>query len=225
MLKLYSEDLRDLPFREELGVLNVMCSRELGNDKFPLDKIVKYKDCVILYAMCSGLGGSAFEPYSATTEQTKYAIQYLLDKGFASNQVVLGLSPIFVNSTGLRKVEKILSLFKDTGICRVFFKPMFLNVEIMERFKKCYGKVPAIECNKRKACENIESILDNFGYYDYETSLKESKYYKPLVDWKDLAAIGITDTSFPGEELPFYKVHETKTCDMNCIYCTTGECL
>lgn len=225
MLKLYSENLRDLPFREELGILNAMCSRELGKEQKLLDRIVEYKDCIVLYAMCSGLGGGAFEPHASTPEQTKYALQYLLDRGFASNQLVLGLSPIFVNVTGLKKVEKILSLFKDTGICRVFFKPMFLDVEITERFKKYYGKVPVIEDNKRKSCENIESVLDNFGYYVYETSLKESKYYKPLIDWKDLAALGITDTGFPGEKLPFYTVHETKTCDADCIYCTTGECL
>lgn len=94
--------------------------------------LLEKQESVFLNIICSGYGGSAFEPHCPKPMETKNAIQKLLRSGFPVENIMLTISPVIRNSKGMKKAEEVLNLFSDSGIYKIHLSNL-IQTKIQEK--------------------------------------------------------------------------------------------
>lgn len=218
-------DAVDLTGNEPLGVLNVIKTRRLCREnKKLLNFILEHRGSTVLHVLCSGLGGTAFEPGIPPMGETIATVEALVDAGFSPYHVVLCLAPILMNSKGCEWVRRTLDSFQDTGIMRVRYSMLRMDADKEERFRQRFRRVPLIEMNQDRASEELHRVLEDFSIYTFEPTYGEQRV--PVVSIKDLHVIGIRSSGIITDErgsLPYRVIGgKGKQCVANCVYCEEG---
>ena len=218
----YGEPAFDDTWCKRLNLVNVVISRFVTCDRKEfLEKLIDNKQFIILHVTCSGWGGSAFEPNVPTAESIVEGVLYLIDSGFPRNQIVLRIDPLFVNTTGLRKVVKVLDLFKQTEISRVRYSTFVPTACTRNLFMEKFHKIP------KNDAFDVASFFHSYGFYSFEQCHGDGI---GCISKKDLISLGITDNYnekcltcnclAPAIEL---LPEKGKKCIGGCIYCNRNQ--
>ena len=218
-------DASMLSGKEELGILNVVKTKTLrADDKRQLKFLLKNKDSIVLHLLCSGYGGSVFEPGAPSAGEMLEAVNALADGGFPPLQIVLSITPLFQNTKGLQAMEKILGIFYGTGIIRVRLNPIVIDGVLKGRFLEKFGKVPIIAGSFSQVAGGLDKIVKGYPGYDFESYGRKGV---PVVSRKDLNTLGIrTSGIFAGDNgtLPHRIIggRGGGVCGAGCVYCREG---
>lgn len=221
-------DLISFTGKESLGVLNVLKTRHLSvANAALLDFLLANRSSVVLHVLCSGMGATSFEPGVPGAEKVREAVEILVANGFPVSQMVLRIQPLFINSSGMRNAERVLNLFRDSGICRVRYEPLNMTKRLQAEFMKNYGRIPVITHDPKKIVGDLYDFIHSYGYYDFETDLTGSYDFLPVVSTKDLLTLGISATGFFTFDnhgaLPYRAIGKHR-CNAGCIYCKEVNC-
>lgn len=211
---------KDLSWQFNAGIVNVIGSRFLvqENKEF-IRTLVLRKDELILHVVCSGYGGSRFEPNVPSMERIAEGVGYLAGKGFPVYQMVLRIDPVFPNEKGINVVLKVLDRFRSTGITRVRIRFIDFTRKIKDNFSSVFGKIPCNGSVNDYEIKNAIQKIREYGFYDYEICP-----YEGCLSNKDLFILKLgkvcnatrQDCScLSGTTDLLY----TKHCDADCIYC------
>lgn len=119
---------------------NIIITKRLS-DKV-IEKLVEYKDKIILHLDCTGFGGSVVEPFVPTVEQTYEKFKTLIGFGFPLSHVVLRIDPVIPTNKGIEVARKVLEVFRDTGIPRIRFSVLDMYNHVKDRFKEAGFPIP-----------------------------------------------------------------------------------
>lgn len=188
-----------------LLLVNVVRSRFIGSgDEQFFRKLIANKEFIILHVVCSGWGGSRIEPGVPDTEATYAGVKKIISMGFPVSQMVLSISPLFINNNGLKRATEVLDRFRDTGISRVLYERFSLNPKSRAQFMQRFNTVP-------KSTEvDVRAYFDDYGFYRFE----EERLCRT-----DLCLLGYSD-SFNKELAPISElITDAGKCKGGCIYC------
>ena len=97
-----------------------------------IEKILEYKDKVILHATCTGMGGTVIEPNVPVYTHQLAQVSKLLAAGFPENQLVIRIDPIVPTEKGLKTAQKVI----DASPIKHFrISVMDTYPHVRERFK------------------------------------------------------------------------------------------
>jgi hypothetical protein len=97
----------DLSWYNKLVDLNVIKVRNFGKGVIPLLLDKKINNKIILHIMCSGFGGTDYEPNVPILEKTVEYVKELIEKGFPIEQMVLNIDPIILKPYLIKKLNTI----------------------------------------------------------------------------------------------------------------------
>ena len=129
-----SEIAFNLDVFEHLYDGNIIITKRLTNAL--IDKLVEYKDKIILHLTVTGYGSSVLEPFVPKMEVTRKKFGELLGKGFPIEHCVLRIDPCIPTKKGMEKMLAVVRLFSDTGIKRVRFSVLDMYEHVKKRFKE-----------------------------------------------------------------------------------------
>ena len=173
------------------GVLGVILITKNINDKF-IEKVLEYKDKIIVHATITGMGGTVIEPNVPDLNLSYYKVLNLIKAGFPLEQIVLRIDPIIPTGKGLHTANEVLLLFKDTGIkrVRVSFCDMYKHVK--ERFKKAGIKIPYNYSPTKEMIKNTTELFESYSnYYDFETCAEELPFQVGCISQKDMDVLNL----------------------------------
>lgn len=81
-----------------------------------IDKLVEYKDKIILHLTCTGWGATELEPFVPKLETTRKKFGELIEKGFPIEHCVLRIDPCVPTKRGIEVMCGVVRTFSDTGI-------------------------------------------------------------------------------------------------------------
>lgn len=222
----------DLSWVNNLQLVNIIISKFVTVENRPFfDRILANKDKIILHVTCTGWGGTVIEPGVPTYQQIYEGVKFLIELGFPVSQIVLRVDPIFPNTKGIARVEKVLDLFRDTGITRVRYSLLDMYPHVIERFQKVCGKVPYATFQASE--NNQKMVFDFIQKYDYYTFESCGEPNLPdcigCISNRDLHILGYTDKCIGvgGYQRPACKcltgkvelLKNKKQCKGRCLYC------
>lgn len=199
------EPLFSPDWESRLALVNVVQTRFIGSgDREFFKKLIDNKEFIILHVVCSGWGGTKFEPGIPDTEATHKGVKMIADMGFPVNQMVLSLSPLFVNNNGLKRAISTLDQFRDTGISRVRYSRFSLTRKSRERFLDRFNAIP------KNNEMDLDAYFRSYGYY---------RFSNDLLSQTDLATLGYSDL-YDKEQSPVVELITRDTnCKGGCLYC------
>jgi hypothetical protein len=111
-------------------------------DKGVIENLINNKDKIIFHCTCTGFGGTIIEPNVPEVEWIHKQVQKLIAEGFPTQQITLRVDPIISTLKGLQNVQKVLDMFKDTGVKRVRYSFLDMYSHVKERFNKAGIPLP-----------------------------------------------------------------------------------
>lgn len=198
------------------------------NDTF-IEKVLKYKDKIIIHATVTGMGKTIFEPNVETAEWSKSQIEKLINLGFPANQIVLRLDPIIPTNEGLKTAENVLKLFSDTGIkrCRISFMDIYPHVKT--RFEEKNIEIPYDFNPTKQMINNAKALFDKYkNIYEFEACAEYVDYKVGCISQKDANILNKKilfmgkSGQRPGCMCPMNKTElldHKHPCKHNCLYC------
>ena len=82
---------------------NIIITKRLSNPL--IDKLIEYKDKIILHLTCTGFGGTRIEPLVPKAEDTLGKLKKLIEGGFPTTHIVLRVDPIVPTERGTFKID------------------------------------------------------------------------------------------------------------------------
>lgn len=128
-------------------------------DEF-IEKILDYKDKVVLHATCTGYGGTVLEKNVPDYKVQLDQVKKLLSLGFPKEQIVIRVDPVIPTLKGFGNLMKVVSyICKDIQRFRVSILDNYKHVQ--ERFKK--NNLPVLYNGNFQASledfKNMDSVL------------------------------------------------------------------
>lgn len=211
----------------------VLITKQLS-DKF-IQKVLQYKDKVIVHATITGMGGSRVEPNVPAPEWSIAQLRKLVNSGFPAEQVVLRVDPIVPTPKGIRTAIKVIEMAAETvpGIRRVRYSFMDMYPHVRERFIKAGVRLPyttfhAPSNMQKAATRELEKVAAKYNLI-LETCAENSPHATGCVSRKDFEVLGITyQAGGKCQQRPSCLCHggkvellrrEKKPCPHGCLYC------
>jgi DNA repair photolyase len=174
---------------------NIIITKRL-TDKL-IEKLIEYKDKIILHLTCTGYGSSVLEPFVPTVKQTYDKFIELLDKGFPIEHVVLRIDPCIPTEKGMQTMINVVEMFKNCGIKRVRFSVLDMYKHVKDRFHKNGLKLP-YETFHASLVDRmmLYNVLNEYGekyHFDVEACGEPDIKSIPCLSQKDIDILGLTD--------------------------------
>lgn len=134
------------------------------------DFLLRNQDSIFLNIICSGYGGTSFEPYCPEYVEIKRAVQELLKEGFSASNIMISLSPVIRNSKGILRAEEVLKSFRESGVYKIHLSKMYQTAIQRTRMLKRFGVVIKEDVESYK----LEVLMENFQEYNFYTCASES---------------------------------------------------
>lgn len=188
----------DFSWVDKLYDANVIITKKL-NDKM-IDNLLCNKSRIILHLTCTGYGRTVLEPNVPSMDYSYEQVLRLIEKGFPAKQIVLRTDPIIPTDRGIKAEEKVLEMFRNTGIKRVRFSFMDLYPHVKERFIETKVPLPYVgftaplnmRLNAVKMLQKWEDV------YEIESCAEDTKYKLGCISQKDIDILGIKEALEPG---------------------------
>ena len=222
----------DFSWEGKIGKVDgaVIITKEI-TDAF-IEKVLRYRDKVILHVTCTGFGGTVLEPYVPAAETQLRQLKKPEHAGFPKKQAVLRIDPVIPTKKGLLRAQRVVDLSRGlTGRYRVSVLDMYPHVR--ERFRKAGLPLPYGE--RFHAGTEQFRLVD--GWLERQESVFECCAEPHLknaeqcgcVSERDLSLLGLKlDKDYPGgfqrreclclgckREL----LKSKGRCKHNCLYC------
>jgi len=213
---------------------NIIITKRL-TDKL-IEKLIEYKDKIILHLTCTGMGGSKVEPFVPNPQTTLEKLQKLIDGGFPTDHIVLRVDPIVPTIKGLNTATSVLRLFRGLGIKRVRISFLDNYKHVRERFKEIgvelyNGEFHAPLKERLKYLSDIKYCAEECGYESVEACGEPGIESVPCLSQKDIDILGLTDEIVlegskgqrnschcPSNKKELLKIKPHK-CNNGCLYC------
>ena len=230
-----SEIAFNLDVFEHLYDGNIIITKRLTNAL--IDKLVEYKDKIILHLTVTGYGSSVLEPFVPKMEVTRKKFGELLGKGFPIEHCVLRIDPCIPTKKGMEKMLAVVRLFSDTGIKRVRFSVLDMYEHVKKRFTENGLPLPYetfhAPLEERK---KMYDVLVGLGKeYDFEVEACGEPGIESVscLSQKDIDILGLTDKiklvgnagqrtncSCPSNKQELIQgENKAKRCKNSCLYC------
>jgi DNA repair photolyase len=212
----------DKSWLEKLQDINLIITKNLSDDL--IEKLVKYKDKMVLHLTVTGLGGSFIEPGVPKATFNARQLKILFDLGFPVNQAVLRIDPMI----SVEVAKHVLDAFESSGVKRCRFS--FLNLtnytdnELSDKhIQKMHEEAEElINYSKSKGFDYSFESCAGIWLKDLDVKLIGcmSKIEAERVLKKEVVfETGKRNRNFclaPGNRV---ELLENKICKHNCIYC------
>jgi len=213
---------------------NIIITKRL-TDKL-IEKLIEYKDKIILHCCVTGMGGSKVEPFVPTPQKTLEKLHKLLDGGFPTSHIVLRIDPIVPTRKGVETAMGVLRLFRGLGIKRVRISFLDNYKHVRERFKEIgvelyNGEFHAPLKERRKCLTAIKYCAEECGYETVEACGEPGIDSIPCLSQKDIDILGLTDEivlegsaeqrkscGCPANKSELLRVKPHR-CENKCLYC------
>lgn len=128
-------------------------------DKF-IEKVLEYKNKVVLHATCTGYGGTVLEKNVPDYKTQLNQVKKLIELGFSREQIVIRVDPVIPTQKGFGNLMKVVSyIYNDVKRFRVSVLDNYKHVQ--ERFKK--NNLPILYNGNFQASlkdfENMDCVL------------------------------------------------------------------
>lgn len=213
---------------------NIIITKSLTDSL--IEKLIEYKDKVILHLTCTGYGGTNLEPLVPTKEKTRIQLQKLLDKGFPASQIVLRIDPCIPTGKGRNTAYEVAKLFSDTGIKRLRFSILDMYTHVKERFVNANIPVPytsfhASADSRKEVMTGLKIIGERYGYA-IEACAEPGIKSIPCISEKDLEILGLNQVielksssnqrstcGCPANKYELIRNGRPHRCENKCVYC------
>lgn len=213
---------------------NIIITKRL-TDKL-IEKLIEYKDKIILHLTVTGMGSTRIEPFVPTPQKTLENLHKLLDGGFPTSHIVLRIDPIVPTRKGVETAMGVLRLFKDVGIHRVRVSFLDNYKHVKERLKELNvelydGNFHAPLKERLKCLTAIKYCAEECGYETVEACGEPGIDSIPCLSQKDIDILGLTDEivlegsaeqrkscGCPANKSELLRVKPHR-CDNKCVYC------
>lgn len=213
---------------------NIIITKRL-TDKL-IEKLIEYKDKIILHLTVTGMGSTRIEPFVPTPQKTLEKLHKLLDGGFPTDHIVLRVDPIVPTIKGLNTATSVLRLFRGLGIKRVRISFLDNYKHVRERFKEIgvelyNGEFHAPLKERLKCLTAIKYCAEECGYESVEACGEPGIDSIPCLSQKDIDILGLTDEitlegsaeqrkscGCPANKTSLLRVKPHR-CDNKCVYC------
>ena len=175
---------------------NIIITKRL-TDKL-IEKLIEYKDKIILHLTVTGMGSTRIEPFVPTPQKTLEKLHKLLDGGFPTSHIVLRIDPIVPTRKGMETAMGVLKLFRGLGIKRVRISFLDNYKHVRERFKEIgvelyNGEFHAPLKERLKCLTTIKYCAEECGYETVEACGEPGIDSIPCLSQKDIDILGLTD--------------------------------
>lgn len=213
---------------------NIIITKRL-TDKL-IEKLIEYKNKIILHCCVTGMGGSKVEPFVPTPQKTLEKLHKLLDGGFPTSHIVLRIDPIVPTRKGVETAMGVLRLFRGLGIKRVRISFLDNYKHVRERFKEIgvelyNGEFHAPLKERLKCLTAIKYCAEECGYETVEACGEPGIDSIPCLSQKDIDILGLTDEivlegsaeqrkscGCPANKTSLFK-GKPERCLHKCLYC------
>ena len=212
---------------------NIIITKRLTNKL--IDKLVEYKDKIILHFTVTGFGGSVLEPFVPTLEISRKKFGQLLDKGFPIDHCVLRIDPCIPTEKGLETMVRVVETFSDTGIKRVRFSVLDMYDHVKKRFNESGIELPyetfhAPLEDRKKMYDVLCELGEEYGFA-VEVCAEPGIESVSCLSQKDIDILGLTDKiklvgnkgqrsncGCPSNKTSLFKT-KPERCLQKCLYC------
>lgn len=212
---------------------NIIITKRL-TDKL-IEKLVQYKDNIILHLTCTGYGSTVVEPFVPSVKETHDKFLKLISNGFPVEQVVLRIDPIIPTEKGINTSLSVIEEFKNDGIKRVRFSVIDMYKHVKQRFTDKgltlpYDTFHSPYTVRNEIFERIKALGEKY-HFCVEACGEPGIESVSCVSIKDLEILGLSDKIvLKGEKgqrktchCPSNKKELIKgkphRCENKCLYC------
>ena len=212
---------------------NIIITKRLTNKL--IDKLVEYKDKIILHFTVTGYGSTVLEPFVPSLEISRKKFGQLLDKGFPIDHCVLMIDPCIPTEKGLETMVRVVETFSDTGIKRVRFSVLDMYDHVKKRFNESGIELPyetfhAPLEDRKKMYDVLCELGKKYGFA-VEVCAEPGIESVSCLSQKDIDILGLTDKiklvgnkgqrsncGCPSNKTSLFKT-KPERCLQKCLYC------
>ena len=214
---------------------NIIITKRLSNPL--IDKLIEYKDKIILHLTCTGFGGTRIEPLVPKAEDTLGKLKKLIEGGFPTTHIVLRVDPIVPTERGIETARGVITMFGGLGITRLRFSFLDNYKHVKKRFKEegieeLYGGEfhAPLELRKEYAAK-IEEVAHDGGFESVEACGEPRIESISCLSQRDIDILGLTDKitlegsaeqrnscGCPANKTSLFK-GKPERCSHKCLYC------
>ena len=214
---------------------NIIITKRL-TDKV-IEKLIEYKDKIILHLTVTGMGGTRIEPFVPKAEDTHAKLVKLIEGGFPLSHIVIRVDPIVPTDKGVETATSVLKRFKGLGIKRVRISFLDNYKHVRERFKEngikeLYGgKFHESLDIRLKYLDDIKKCAEECGFESVEACGEPGIESISCLSQKDIDILGLTDEielvgsaeqrdscGCPANKSELLRVKPHR-CENACLYC------
>lgn len=188
----------------QLGAFTVLVLDDFRVEHVELIEFLLKDKSIFLNIICSGYGGTVFEPTKPKYEEVCKTVKTILCRGFPATQIILTLSPVIRNQKGFLKAEEVLSTFSESGLYKVRLSKLFQdNVQKRKMLQK-FGTT----IKEDTTAYRFELLCEKFNEFMFYTCSSEevrcfscipSKLSPCLQGCRGTACINKQDNVIPAE--------------------------
>lgn len=174
---------------------NIIITKRLTNKLN--EKLIEFKDRIILHLDVTGFGNTKIEPFVPTIEETYNKFKELIENGFPIEHVVLRIDPVIPTDKGINVCKNVLERFKECGIKRVRFSILDMYNHVKKRFKENGFPIPYdtfhAPIELRTKVFNLFKDYGNKYGFEVETCAEPDFESISCLSQKDIDILGLTN--------------------------------
>ena len=101
------------------------------------DKILSHSRPITIHATCTGWGGSKMEPNVPEPEDQLDNVEFILERGFPEERMVIRIDPIIPTEEGLKRARRVLELLERSGLSN-----LRVRVSVYDEYKHAAARLP-----------------------------------------------------------------------------------
>lgn len=101
-----------------------------------LEAVLENQQKIIVHATCTGYAQSILEPNVPIFWGESASVNYLVEKGFPKEQIVIRVDPIIPTNKGLKKAKHVIETFMKLGFTRYRVSVLDMYPHVRERFRQ-----------------------------------------------------------------------------------------
>ena len=214
---------------------NIIITKRL-TDKV-IEKLIEYKDKIILHLTVTGMGGTRIEPFVPKAEDTHAKLVKLIEGGFPLSHIVIRVDPIVPTERGIETALDVIAAFGGLGIGRLRFSFLDNYKHVKKRFREegigelYNGEFHAPLETRLEYAKKIEEVAYDSGFESVEACGEPRIESISCVSQKDIDILGLTDKitlegsaeqrkscGCPANKSELLKVRPHQ-CENKCLYC------
>lgn len=214
---------------------NIIITKRLTNALN--QKLIEYKDKIILHLTVTGMGHTRIEPFVPKAEETLEKLKQLIEGGFPTSHIVLRVDPIVPTEKGMETAKNVISMFGGLDIKRLRFSFLDNYKHVKERFKEegigvlYNGEFHAPLKERQRLAKEIEEKAHEAQFESVEVCGEPGIESISCLSQKDIDILGLTDKitlegsaeqrkscGCPANKSELLKVRPHQ-CENKCMYC------